>query len=105
LGHYFDLDHTFSGEGIELANGSNCSTAGDGICDTPADPYVDTEPVSDYVDGNCIFISKKKDVNGQFYDPDVSNIMGYYQQCRCLKFTHDQYAKMANHYLSNPTAW
>jgi hypothetical protein len=103
MGHYFGLLHTFEGSGTELANGSNCATAGDQICDTPADPYVDGEPPSDYVDGNCRFISMKKDANGQYYDPLVGNIMSYYP-CSC-GFTDQQYLKMASVYLSKTGMW
>lgn len=105
LGHFFSLPHTFNGAGDELADGSNCSIAGDGICDTPADPYNDPDKISDYVNDNCVFISEKKDAKGNYYDPDVSNIMGYYLQCVCQSFTTGQYTQMANYYLENPTVW
>jgi hypothetical protein len=104
MGHYFSLLHPFNG-GTELVNGSNCQTDGDGVCDTPADPFVQGDNLSDYVNSSCLFISTKKDANGEYYDPDVSNIMSYYTPCVCLKFTHQQYERMANYYLSNPTAW
>ena len=100
VGHYFGLLHTFEGSGIELVNGSNCQTAGDNICDTPADPFVNGDPVNAYVDVGlgCRFISPKVDANGEFYRPDVGNIMSYYPgQCSC-GFTHQQYLKMAQTY-------
>jgi hypothetical protein len=98
MGHYFGLKHTFEGSGTELANGSNCATAGDEICDTPADPFKEGDPTSGYVDSNCKFISMKKDANGQYYNPLVGNIMSYYP-CSC-GFTNQQYLKMATVYLS-----
>ena len=105
MGHYFGLIHTFENSSIkeELVNGSNCKTSGDLICDTPADPY---ENVFEYlVDGNCKFISTKRDNNNQFYDPIVGNIMSYYSsKCDC-GFTHDQYMRMANTYFTNPKMW
>lgn len=108
MGHYFGLLHTFE-PGGELVDGSNCSTASDGICDTPPDPFVDGDNTSDYVDANCKFISMKKDGNGQYYNPIVGNIMSYYPStCKCTVgqgFTHDQYLRMANTYLSNPGMW
>lgn len=103
MGHYFGLKHTFEGNGSELANGSNCATAGDGICDTPADPYKEGDSPAAYVDGNCRFISMKKDANGQYYDPLVGNIMSYYP-CSC-GFTDEQYLKMASVYLSKTGMW
>lgn len=106
MGHFFGLPHTFDTEnGLELADGSNCETAGDGVCDTPADPYVDGNDESAYVNANCEFISNQKDSNGDFYDPDVSNIMSYYSKCRCSGFTDGQYRKMAENYQSNPFLW
>ena len=105
LGHYFSLQHTFANHGTELVNGSNCSTAGDNICDTPADPFIDGVALTNYISPSCVFISEEKDANGDYYDPDVSNIMSYYTPCRCLKFSHDQYETMAEYYLSNPFVW
>lgn len=109
LGHYFGLPHTFAA-GVttdELADGSNCASAGDGFCDTPADPYVAGEDLNDYINNDCLFInSSKKDSKGHYYDPDVSNVMSYYpEKCICLKFTWQQYESMANHYLTNPFVW
>ena len=96
LGHFFGLSHTFEGGGVELVDGSNCETAGDRICDTPADPYVQGDDHK-YLEG-CIFVSEKKDANGEYYQPDVGNIMSYYgQDCG---FTRGQYLMMANGILS-----
>ncbi|ABG59857.1 M12 family metallo-peptidase [Cytophaga hutchinsonii] len=103
LGHYFGLAHTFDNTVPELANGSNCATAGDKICDTPADPYVMGEETSDYMIG-CEFNSLKRDANGDTYSPDVSNIMSYYP-CGCASFTYDQYNSMATYYLSHVGTW
>ncbi len=105
MGHYFGLLHTFEGNGTEYADGSNAATAGDMIKDTPADPYVENDPKTAYVDANCKFISMKKDAHGQYYDPIVGNIMSYYPpECAC-GFTDQQYIKMANTYLSNKKMW
>lgn len=106
MGHYFGLSHTFEGSGVELVNGSNCTTAGDKICDTPADPYIHPSDFADYIE-NCIFISDRRDANGQYYDPILTNIMSYYP-CTCEPgkgFTHQQYKKMAETYLANPGMW
>ena len=92
MGHYFDLLHTFEGNGSELVNGDNCEVAGDGICDTPADPFVPNDEMADYMSG-CTFINGKVDINGEFYRPDVGNIMSYYP-CSC-GFTTGQYIRMA----------
>ena len=103
LGHLFGLKHTFEGSGKELVDGSNCLTEGDGICDTPADPYVPFEPMTLYLE-ECEFISLKTDDYGDFYQPDVGNVMSYYP-CAC-GFTRGQYLKMAQNYLnSNFKMW
>ncbi len=102
LGHLFGLLHTFENAGSELVDGSNCETAGDGICDTPADPFVENSDTI-WQDG-CEFIWEGLDPNGQYYQPDVGNIMSYYA-CAC-GFTREQYIRMANTYLnSNPKMW
>ncbi len=100
MGHYFGLSHTFEGSGDELVDGSNCDTAGDGICDTPADPYVTNDPITDYVQ-DCRFINMKLDANGMFYAPDVGNTMSYYpSECEC-GFTDGQLLRMANTFLNS----
>lgn len=108
MGHYFGLLHTFEGPPasgtIELANGSNCTITGDLVCDTPADPYIDPDASSSYVDASCKFISMKKDITGHYYDPLVGNIMSYYLNCSC-GFTDEQYIRMATIYLSKIGMW
>lgn len=97
MGHYFGLRHTFEGSGTELVDGSNCEIEGDLICDTPADPFVEGDAMELYIDSEnpCRFISTKRDENGQFYQPDVGNIMSYYPSSCTCGFTHGQYMHMA----------
>ncbi len=100
LGHVLGLLDTYSADEIELTDGSNCSTAADRLCDTPADPYgqnyispqdsvrmltqdLNTEFLSD-----CTFIYELRDPNDQFYNPLVANIMSGYP-CKCF-FTKQQ---------------
>lgn len=107
LGHYFGLLNTFEGNGTEFANGSNCETEGDLICDTPADPYTLGDPLGNYIsiDDGCRFTSQLLDANGQFYEPDVGNYMSAYPaECTC-GFTYEQFLKMANTYLAEPNMW
>lgn len=106
MGHYFGLLHTFEGSdgaNPELVDGSNCETAGDLICDTPADPYVAGDSADDYVnlDMDCRFIRQIKDGNDEWFVPDVGNIMSYYQSACACGFTHGQYLRMANTYLDS----
>lgn len=77
LGHFFGLIHTFGGSNwgaitTELVNGSNCLTAGDLICDTPADPYPNT-----LVTTACQYAGTAVDTNGDAYLPDFQNLMSY----------------------------
>lgn len=76
VGHCLGLFHTHHGTaegeaGIpELVNGSNSSTAGDFITDTPADPNI--------WDGAGNYIGKDlTDANGEQYNPDPYNLMSY----------------------------
>ncbi len=98
-GHFFSLKHTFEGNGSELVDGSNCTVEGDGICDTPADPYVEGEDLAGYVDNTCRFISNKQDLAGNYYNPDLGNIMSYYE-CDTCGFTWGQLTAMAQAYLA-----
>jgi len=89
MGHFLGLFHTFE-TGNELVDGSNCETAGDMICDTPAD-----------IDGNttnCQYNDQQKDANGDYYTPYLSNYMSYYGSCTC-RFTNGQYNMMAMVFL------
>jgi PKD repeat protein len=95
LGHYFTLFHTHgttnTGTTDELVSGSNCSSAGDRLCDTPADPNL-----SGNVGGDCIYTANLKDVNGDFYKPDVTNIMSYAPDACVNKMSGDQYLRIRN---------
>ena len=104
LGHYFGLLHTFENPGSELVDGSNCDTAGDLVCDTPADFANPGDEQNSLVNDDCIFVAGITDSNGDWFDPDTGNIMSYYSGCTC-RFTHGQYLRMANTYLSGPGMW
>jgi len=72
-GHCLGLYHTHSGLGCndtvncaENIHGSNCSTCGDRVCDTPADPCL-----ANVVNSSCVY------TGGGGYSPDVSNDMSY----------------------------
>ena len=112
LGHTFGLLNTYDPLTIELVDGSNCSTTGDLLCDTPADPFGQTFVTPEdqiliqqgllragFVDLNCEFIYDIKDPNGEYYQPDVGNIMSAYP-CKC-GFTQDQYRLMVETILKS----
>lgn len=107
MGHFFGLLNTFQDYGLENVNGSNCSTVGDLVCDTPADPYsyrmdIDLGKYINFI--NCSYIGNLKDANGQYYNPDTRNVMSRYP-CNCSKFTHGQYQRMIKTYLAKPNNW
>lgn len=102
MGHYFGLTHTYISGG-ELVKGSNCTTAGDKICDTPADPFKEGDDFKSYLDPikPCLFVDKSKDAQNEYYTPDVGNIMSAYRTCFC-SFSYEQLKLMANNYLNAP---
>lgn len=92
MGHFFGLKHTHDEIGTsppatpgppsgvdsnEFADGTNCKTHGDGLCDTEADPGSD-------------FITQ--DGKGHFYIHPKDNYMSYYSTRN--RFTQEQYNKM-----------
>lgn len=104
LGHYFGLIHTHGPiNGTltdELVNGSNCTTAGDRLCDTAADPQLSYATV----DVNCVYIGDTFDINNDIFMPEPRNFMSYARKtCRNL-FSPNQYSLMqmnAETYHSN----
>lgn len=105
-GHYLGLYHTHGKVNCptetdmtdELVNGSNCSTAGDDVCDTPADPGLSGVNCSVLlVDNNCVYTGNATDSNGQLFAPDPRNIMSYSRsECRDY-FSPEQLARV--HYF------
>lgn len=82
VGHCLNLFHTHrsSSEGgcPEAIDGSNCSSCGDYVCDTPADPGLGSHNLS-----SCIY------TGAGGYNPLVNNIMSYAGYCR-NSFTNGQ---------------
>lgn len=81
LGHYFDLLHTHETEhGEECPDGSNCATAGDRLCDTPADPLLGQNNVTT---DTCTYVGDERRC-GTPFQPDPTNIMSYAPfECTC----------------------
>lgn len=95
FGHYFGLFHTFdTSNGLELVNGSNCTTTGDLVCDTPAD--INPAPVI----MPCAWNGTNQDPNGDYYTPLLGNIMSYHGGGCPLFFTREQYNRMIFCYLN-----
>ncbi|MEL4306531.1 Ig-like domain-containing protein [Joostella sp. CR20] len=96
MGHFYGLQHTHNAadgsEGedmIELVDGSNCAIAGDTFCDTPADP-----DISGLVNSDCEYTGTVQDPNGDFYAPDVTNLMSYGRRDCRNKFSLEQQARV-----------
>ena len=99
LGHTFNLLHTFEPaygyERVTRGEGANCASAGDLVCDTPADPYGRfTAATSSCVTGcppsyTCSFTDEQNNL----YTPSPTNIMSYYFPC-IHDFTPGQYDRM-----------
>lgn len=93
VGHFLSLAHTFStSAGVELVDGSNCATAGDLVCDTPADPLLGDFNVNP--PPACTYFGSETDPNGDPYNPDPSNFMTFgWRDCR-TNFTPGQGSRM-----------
>ena len=91
IGHYFDLYHTHeTAWGEECPDGSNCHTAGDLLCDTPADPQLSSYNVS----SSCTYFGSETPPSGcsGTYAPQVDNLMSY-----SLKLCRDFFFPRTNH--------
>lgn len=103
LGHYFSLYHThetaFGAENVTRSGSSscyNCLTAGDKLCDTPADPNLGSDDVTITAAPGCSYSSALMDgcSTPVAYSPDPTLIMSYsLRACRTV-FTTDQMTKM-----------
>ena len=93
-GHFFGLFHThMTSFGAELVDGSNCASAGDRICDTPADPNL-----SNGVSTICSYTGNETDANGQAYVPDTLNYMSYTRLSCMSTFSEEQIDRMMDIY-------
>ncbi|MEM9549305.1 MAG: zinc-dependent metalloprotease [Bacteroidota bacterium] len=69
---------------VELMDGSNCETSGDGICDTPPDYNFG------FGAPQCKWNDVIRDPNGDIVDPQENNIMSYFTTCDEYVFTEGQ---------------
>ena len=101
MGHVLFLWHTHHGtryEGgdpnqcKELVDGSNASSCGDYVTDTPADPFLNFNVnVS-----NCVWNGSGTDANGDSYNPDTNQIMSYSHPDCMSHFSQGQGARARN---------
>lgn len=104
LGHFFGLPHTFVGwengnvpnnpELVTRGTGANCSSRGDGFCDTEAD-YLGER-------WNCPYTGNKIDANGDLYHPDSSIYMSYSVDACMSRFSSQQIARMQYNLHNDP---
>lgn len=93
IGQYFSLFPTHgNGNAMtdELVDQSNCATAGDEICDTPADPRLNQSGAMN----GCNYVGTFQDANQQQYAPDVTNYMSYASGSCRTSFTPQQMERM-----------
>lgn len=94
IGHCLGLLHTFeTANGTECPDGSNCGSAGDLVCDTPAD-----FSGSENSNSGCSYTGTQMiNCNGSSfsYTPPTSNIMSYWAGCYS-NFTAGQATRMYN---------
>ena len=80
---------------VERQNGSNCSTAGDFLCDTPPDYNLGFQA------SGCSYNGTACDPQGNPVEPMPNNIMGYFSGCADFVFTPDQVEMMLTDYNSS----
>lgn len=112
MGHYFTLRHTFNNSAsTTIANrelvtrtaevpprlSANCSTAGDFLCDTHADPYGNGNGGN--VSGNCLYTGTVTDANFDSFTPHIKNYMGYHTQCAPFSFSTGQMGRIQDGYM------
>lgn len=107
MGHFFGLLHTHGMENCsaastattELVNGSNCATAGDFVCDTPADPgLLGAGCLQSQVSEACAYIGVARDAQNQPFAPDTRNIMSYSRSACRTRLSAGQYARIFSTY-------
>ncbi|RZK46005.1 MAG: hypothetical protein EOO94_03535, partial [Pedobacter sp.] len=116
MGHFFGLGHTHgwgaAGSTTELVNGSNSTTAGDLIQDTPADPAIAAYMLCDQT-GACTYpytippnpcnpvsFPPFCDPNGSVYQPLGNNLMLYSYSISYNTLTLKQCERIYNTYLT-----
>ena len=80
MGHCLGLLHTFAGgdENVDRSGGcANCTLAGDGLCDTEADPHSDDYNTENVIDTLCNYFGMATDACNAEYNMDPHNVMAY----------------------------
>jgi len=105
MGHVLFLWHTHHGceqGGVwENTDGSNCSDAGDFVCDTPADPYIAFDVNENSCDWSGIAYCQPPEPVNQ-YNPNTNLIMAYTYPGCMEYFTDGQGLRMRNSIATLP---
>jgi hypothetical protein len=106
MGHCLGLYHTFEPWRDKFGNPTNkekvardgdcknCTTAGDVLCDTPADD-------NGGVNASCVYIGTGKDACNTSYSPLTNNLMAYGDYSCITTFTNDQGDRMRSFLETN----
>jgi len=111
VGHVLSLFHTHNGTWVnepfgmgipELVERTNCTSAGDLCCDTPADPGLRRNGISYVSFPGCNYVNDgSTDANGILYTPNTNNIMSYsWPQC-LSSFSTEQEDRMRVALMAN----
>lgn len=108
-GHMLFLMHTHGSDSHHnervrrSGTGVNCTTEGDGFCDTPAEPWNNGDGLKGLVDGNCNYTggTTYKDDMNDVYTPNTHNYMSYTQTICRDEFSSEQVAAMRAHIGTN----
>lgn len=78
-----------------LTNKNKCEVNGDGLCDTPADPYLNTQrrnAITSPLGPNPVYNPTANDTDkwGDPWHPDIFNIMSYSYDTLCERFSQGQ---------------
>lgn len=117
MGHFLGLRDTYyeaDPSTLKIVDDPDCAVTGDGICDTPTDPFglyeafpegvynndvlAERVPMGAFV-RNCEFTHEELDPNGRYYQPQTGNVMSAYP-CKC-GFTNGQFLRMFENYTKS----
>lgn len=97
FGHTMGLLHTHeTAGGTEFVNGQNCGSAGDYICDTPADPNLSLPGM---LNNYCQYVGYAVDPLGWYYSPYTNNLMSYAHSYCINSFTNQQLTVINQNYF------
>lgn len=113
LGHCLGLIHTHERINNNAEHAArtgpckDCDDEGDGLCDTPADPYFSQPYLGNFVNGSCNYtvtdFNYCSDNNTNYpWQPSPTNMMSYsISSCRSV-FSNEQIAIMSDRLITEP---